>query len=399
MKTQNNYLRSTNENNSRTRVILVRHGRSTYNEQGRYQGSSDDSILTEKGRDDAYQTGLALAGHKIDAIYTSPLKRTQQTAREILNAIISSNKIIPPLHLNDKLKEISLHHWEGQHFQDIKEQFDREYRLWKQSPDRFSIEIPQANYIRGNLAVRVRNTQYFPVLDLWEQTKQFWQEILPRHAGQTIVIVSHGGTNRALISNAIGLTPDRFHALQQCNCGISILDFPPGETRSAQLQILNYTNHLGKILPKIKEGKQGLRLVLVPTTSSSSKPDNLSQFIPQNSLDFAISNGCENSHAIAQQILKSHPKTVHLQVSREDLPQVWQQQIYSRSHPKNSDKLLTGLVVGENTVLQNLLGRAIGIDSNYLQQLNFSNGAIAVVHYPTSSPHPVLQAVIRPQID
>jgi probable phosphoglycerate mutase len=39
-----------------TKIILVRHARTTYNEQGRYQGSSDDSVLTEKGHQDALST-------------------------------------------------------------------------------------------------------------------------------------------------------------------------------------------------------------------------------------------------------------------------------------------------------------------------------------------------------
>lgn len=67
-----------------TRVILVRHGQSTYNAQKRYQGSCDDSVLTEKGHSDAYRTGVALKTIKLDAVYTSPLRRTQETTAEIL---------------------------------------------------------------------------------------------------------------------------------------------------------------------------------------------------------------------------------------------------------------------------------------------------------------------------
>ncbi|MCG8364443.1 MAG: histidine phosphatase family protein, partial [Pseudanabaenales cyanobacterium] len=55
-----------------TRVILVRHGRSTFNQQGRYQGSSDEAVLIEKGRLDAGRVGDALKGIHIDAVYASP---------------------------------------------------------------------------------------------------------------------------------------------------------------------------------------------------------------------------------------------------------------------------------------------------------------------------------------
>lgn len=44
---------STRQTANRTRAILVRHGRSTYNEQGRFQGSCNDSVLTTKGKKSA----------------------------------------------------------------------------------------------------------------------------------------------------------------------------------------------------------------------------------------------------------------------------------------------------------------------------------------------------------
>ncbi|NJS16920.1 MAG: histidine phosphatase family protein [Nostocaceae cyanobacterium CSU_2_110] len=67
-----------------TRVILLRHGQSTYNVLGLYQGSSDRSNLTELGRQQAILTGTFLKNIKFDAIYSSPLKRAQETAIEVL---------------------------------------------------------------------------------------------------------------------------------------------------------------------------------------------------------------------------------------------------------------------------------------------------------------------------
>ncbi|HEY9710541.1 MAG TPA: histidine phosphatase family protein, partial [Oculatellaceae cyanobacterium] len=51
-----------------TRVILVRHGQSTYNLLGLYQGSSDESVLTQQGRQAARLTGAFLSGLSFDAI-------------------------------------------------------------------------------------------------------------------------------------------------------------------------------------------------------------------------------------------------------------------------------------------------------------------------------------------
>ena len=67
-----------------TRVILVRHGQSSFNAEGRYQGSSDESVLTEFGRETARKTGAFLSGLTIDALYVSSLRRAGSTASEIL---------------------------------------------------------------------------------------------------------------------------------------------------------------------------------------------------------------------------------------------------------------------------------------------------------------------------
>ena len=258
---------------SNTRVILVRHGRSTYNEQHRYQGNGDDAILTEKGRNSAHHTGLALKDLTIDAIYASPLKRTQQTANEVLAAIGATADQLPPFYLDDKLKEICMHHWQGLTYEYVQQQFAVEYRCWKARPHQFQMTVPEgvrgADKRSGLASVGNSSTKSrpcFPVLDLFEQARQFWRDFLPHHANQTVLIVGHGGANRALINTAMGLTPDRFHALQQSSCGISVLNFPDGQCRGERasgptLAALNLTTHLGEVLPKLKEGKQGLRLL------------------------------------------------------------------------------------------------------------------------------------------
>ena len=66
-----------------TRVIIVRHGQSTYNAKKMIQGRCDKSVLTDKGISDAQQVGQALSGIKIDTFYCSPLQRAKQTAETI----------------------------------------------------------------------------------------------------------------------------------------------------------------------------------------------------------------------------------------------------------------------------------------------------------------------------
>ncbi|HBL61701.1 MAG TPA: histidine phosphatase family protein [Cyanobacteria bacterium UBA8803] len=396
--------------NPGTRVIIVRHGRSTYNEQGRYQGSCDDSVLTEKGHNSAYQTGLALKGININAIYTSPLKRAQQTTYEILSALSTATDNLPSLHIADQLKEINLPAWQGLFFTDVQEQFPEAYRCWRERPHQFQMNVSQpVEHSAGNLAVASPSPQQcFPLLDLYEQARQFWQQILPRHPGQTVVIVSHGGTNRALISTAIGLKPDRYHTLQQSNCGLSVLNFPAGCHQPARLEALNLTVHLGKTLPKLKEGHQGLRLILV--SSESTDPEQmqkLTQLLKAVAIDFSISSinevgsdrpWLDTSPEITQQILENHPTTLQLQVLREDFPLIWQQAIY-KSFPatpflaENASSLMTGLVVARDASLKRLLSQILGLSTDKFACLPLHPGAIGVIHYPSTNHPPILQGL------
>lgn len=194
-----------------TRVVIVRHGQSSYNTERRIQGRSDASTLTEKGRDDARKVGAALNRLSFAAIYTSPLQRAKQTAEVILNCFATSTT----LKATDKLMEIDLPLWEGLLLKDVRDKFPEDYHRWQQHPDELLMVVPQSQGTR----------EHFPVLALYEQARQFWQEILPRHAGETILIVGHNGINRALISTALGIAPSRYHSLQQSNCGISVLNF------------------------------------------------------------------------------------------------------------------------------------------------------------------------------
>ena len=395
-----------------TRVILVRHGRSTYNEQGRYQGCSDESVLTEKGKKTAYQIGRVLQSIDIDIIYSSPLKRVRETTQQIINARNSFKVSIPPLIFTDKLKEINLAHWQGSFYQDIQDNYAEEYWFWKKYPHQFKLLDPETN------------REYFPVIDLYQKAQQFWQEILPQAQGKTILIVSHGGTNRALINTAIATEPDNnvrlrkvvglekqgsrgrrnyaypnsiaepahYHYLQQCNCGISILEFNHSATKQVKLKALNLTTHLGKTLPKLKEGKKGLRLLLVSANLSSQELQQLAEFWQQESIDFIFSNTWEYSAIFAQYLFPNRSQILHIQVLDRDFITVWQQQIRSekiRTYFKTEQSLITGLVIAEQANINEIMHQVSG---SYAQ--TFAHNCLSIIHYPDLNKHPIIQGVV-----
>lgn len=357
---------------STTQIILVRHGRSTYNDLGWYQGDSDEAILTERGKEDAYRTGQflkELLSSGVDAIYTSPLQRVQQTASEILRAL----KRPIPLATSDKLKEIHMAGWQGLAYKYVKTNFTQDYSCWQEKPHEFAFPT-------------IKGSPYFPVLELFARAQQFWQEILPQNIGKTVLVVAHGGTNRALVATALGWTSDRFHTLLQSNCGVSVLNFS-SQARSPQIAALNLTAHLGETLPKPKGCKEGLRLLLMSAATSEAQVREIARHLQSQPIDFILSS--DDSDRLAQCLVETQPTAVHLHVRRDDLPQAWQQTLQSRQRPVSGQSpLTTGLVIAREAIAQTLLAEAFNCPS-----LPVHPGTLSIVHYPARGGSPVLQAL------
>jgi phosphoserine phosphatase len=165
----------------------VRHGESNFNTAGLVQGRGNldqpekQSVLTAIGRSQAEAAGLALSDLSFTAAYCSPLVRAQQTAAIILAAATNP----PPLQPHAGLYEINLPAWESMTFEQVKAQFPDAYDKWQNAPHEMAMG------------------DRYPVHDLFAQAKAFWQEILPQHQGETILLVGHSGINRALIYSSL----------------------------------------------------------------------------------------------------------------------------------------------------------------------------------------------------
>ncbi len=231
-----------------TRVILVRHGESTSNIAGIVQGRGNlnqpelQSTLTAKGQQQATLAGKALKNIKFDYAYVSPLVRTQQTAAYIFQEF----QTVPKAIADHNLCEIDLELWEGIDFEKVRLDFPVAYEQWQNQPDQFKLG------------------DRYPIVDLFAQARDFWQETLAKHPNDTILLVGHSGINRALICTALGVEIDSYHCLQQYNCAISVLNFQQGQ---AQLESVNVVTHLEPILssylPPLKKNHQGVRILLV----------------------------------------------------------------------------------------------------------------------------------------
>ncbi|TAF05208.1 MAG: histidine phosphatase family protein [Nostocales cyanobacterium] len=427
-----------------TRVIIVRHGQSTYNTERRIQGRTDASTLTDKGRIDASQTGKALSKIAFNAIYCSPLNRAKTTAEIIHSELIEQSAVIQ---VAEHLVEVDLPLWAGMLSLDVKEKFPEDYSIWKKRPHELRMIVNDADGTR----------EHFPVLAIYEQAQQFWQEILSRHQGETILIVGHNGINRALISTALGIPPSGYHGLQQSNCGISVLNFAGGLAEPVQLESMNQTQHLGDTLPTLRPNHKGFRLLLVRhgetewnrqgkfqgqidvplNDNGRNQAGKAGEFLQDVALDFAFSSTMARPQETAEIILKQHTgiklqlldglreishgtwegkfeaeieqefpgelerwRTVPAQVQMpegENLQQVRERSVAAWQlilQAAEENQLKTGLVVAHDATNKTLLCHILGLSLENFWNFRQGNGAVSVIDYPSGiSGLPVLQAM------
>jgi phosphoserine phosphatase len=426
-----------------TRVIILRHGQSTFNSQGRIQGRSDGSVLTERGREDAQTTGKAFQGLKFDRVYCSPLQRAQQTAGEVLSCLEDEYS----LQTDDRLLEIDIPLWENMLNTEVNEKYGAEYKAWKEHPHELKMVLPQAD---GS------EKEHFPVLALYAQASKFWEQILPELAGQTILIVAHNGINRALISTALGIPADRYHSVQQSNCGVSVLNFSGGWGENVQLESLNQTSHLGQNLPTFRPPNNGPRFLLirhgetdwnragkfqgqidVPLNDNGRNQGSLAaEFLKTVPIEFGFTSTMLRPKETAQIILKQHPQVElhedadlreishglwegkfeaeikaefpgelerwHSEPEHVQMPEGENLQGVSQRAIAAWQKLLaqvgntqqTGIVVAHDATNKVLLCHLLGLSLADFWKIKQGNGAVTVIDYPNGiEAQPVIQAL------
>jgi len=160
-------------------LILVRHGETQHNEKGCYCGW-EDSPLTDKGLEDVQQIVRQLDGEKLDLIISSDLNRTIKTA-DIINEFYKTERLI-----EKNLREINFGLWEGLNYEEVASQYPLECENWHN--DWIEYTIPQGESLR-QMYERVINS-----IDLH----------LKLNPNKSILVVSHGGSIRAILSNLIG---------------------------------------------------------------------------------------------------------------------------------------------------------------------------------------------------
>ena len=178
-----------------TTLLLLRHGETDWNRDGRWQGHSDTQ-LNEEGRQQARRVAAQLAD--IDVIYASDLARARETA-DIIAAELGLD-----VRIDARLRERSFGAWEGLTAPEIEEQFAEDLASWRLGDGAGPHDAEPFDVF----AARIHD---------------FVDEVVGRHPDKTVLVVGHGGSIRVIHALASGLDYVRDHRLIPgvANCAVA----------------------------------------------------------------------------------------------------------------------------------------------------------------------------------
>jgi broad specificity phosphatase PhoE len=179
-----------------TTLILVRHGETDWNRDGRWQGHAD-APLNERGREQARRLAAELAGEDVAAVYSSDLSRARETA-DIIAERLGRDVSVDP-----RLREVHVGSWSGLTMPEIEERFPAEFARWRSGDAGHSFADGETYAAMGERVVAAV------------------EEIAAQHPGEQVVIVLHGGPVRSVLAHAAGITyEEQRHRRQHlANCG------------------------------------------------------------------------------------------------------------------------------------------------------------------------------------
>jgi len=202
-----------------SRLLLVRHGSTDYNTNRRFLGHSDIELNTA-GYRQVERLRNRLADEKIDAVYSSDLKRTLVTA-EVLSSGRDVDIVACP-----ELREVNYGVCEGLTFQEI----------GSNHPDvaekcvNFTLELA------------------FPGGECFEEfigrTCGFLDRLNGYGMSETVLIASHNGPLKVLVCCLLGISMEHWWQIAIDTASVSVLTTSP---RGARLDCLNDTSHLKNI--------------------------------------------------------------------------------------------------------------------------------------------------------
>jgi len=193
-------------------LLLVRHASTDSKEKGLILGHIDEG-LNENGRQEAEKLALRLKKQKIDAIYSSDLKRAKQTA-EIINKYHHMK-----IKTSKKLRELDFGSFSGKPKKSLQENFRNN-----------DFNVKKHGGIESAIDVRHR-------------ASNFLEGVIRKNKNKTVLVISHGITINEIFLYLTKSPDSEWKKFRHDKTGLSILEINPG--KRVKIKFINCTKHLG----------------------------------------------------------------------------------------------------------------------------------------------------------
>ncbi len=206
-----------------TTLVLVRHGVTAHTTEKRFSGglASANPGLSDEGRDQirSVASWLSPLADRVDAVVTSPVRRTRESA-EILAEALGH-----PLEEEPGLAEMEFGAWDGLTFVEVAEKHQADLDAWLGSLD----TAP------GGSGESFRSVE--------ERVLAGLQRLLDTHAGRTVVVVSHVTPIKTLVAHAVDAPLESVFRMELSPGSVTVLSFftggSDGDQPRASLRMYN----------------------------------------------------------------------------------------------------------------------------------------------------------------
>jgi probable phosphoglycerate mutase len=202
-------------------LYMVRHGQTAASRENRFSGSSDPP-LTEIGEAMALAFAQAYASLKWEAIYTSPMLRTRQTADALCRLTGNQARV------EEGLKEVEYGEWEGLRQSEVKERWPEAFAYWAD-------DVASRGTPGGETAFQVA-----------ARAMRVVEEIRSRHQEGNVMLVSHKATLRIITCALLGLDVRLFR--ERIAQPVGAVTLFVVTNRTAQLTLFADRSHLSEHL-------------------------------------------------------------------------------------------------------------------------------------------------------
>lgn len=183
-----------------TRLFLVRHGE--VEGDGVLHGHVDVP-LTPRGRGQLEAVAERLAPEPLAAVYSSDLQRARIGAE-----LVCRGRDVP-VRTDPAFRELHMGEWDGRSFRELWDVDRARVQSWWADLERFPLP-------GGESLTQLRDRIVGPL-----------HELLAKHRGESICLVAHGGVNRVILFEALGLPLSHYHKLAQDYGCLNVIEYYP----------------------------------------------------------------------------------------------------------------------------------------------------------------------------